>query len=176
MCQNKAQAGMIDTLVLTLSISVIMVSSISFGGSHIQQSVTREEGSYSAAMMLSLLNYRNSSYGSYNNTHNLSIADAIGAYYCEDNVIYRHELEEVIGWFLNMSVKPGYLYIFYSGGSRGGNDKYLWQWNGQKDVCGKYMSIKVSDLKLHCHMDNYTAPMIGIWPQWKKLPPMGACD
>ena len=167
----KAQASLIDILLLGFFISIALVLGMYTGEQHIQAEITKEESRYAQSMLLAAMNYRNSTYGSYNNVYNLSLAEALDLYYCRGQVT-EDDLNTTLKHLLDKLIKPGYNYIFYSRISTPVH-KSIKVWKGQPDVEAGYIPIKTFDLKLSCDVGDYYPPMLGIWPEWKKLPRKG---
>ena len=164
----KGQVGLIDVLLLGFFISVSLILGMYMGEGQVQAEITKEEAGYAQSMLLAVMNYKNSTYGSYSNIHNLSLAEAIDLYACTGK-ISREDLESTLKYLLGRMVKSGYNYIFYFY-VVGYGEKELWVYNKQKKVCAKYIPLKTFDLKLSCNTYNYTLPKLGIWPEWKELP------
>ena len=178
MCMSghrKGQATLIDILLLGMFISAILVLSLYFGNEHVKFQVAREDSSYAAAMLQSLMDYRNTTYGSFSNDMNLSVAEAINLFLCT-NKISERDINETLGSVLNSTVRPGYNYIFYAYGSRSGSSRVAWVWNRQADVCASYILVKEFSLEPSCRLDDYQAPILGIWPSWKNIPRKAACS
>ena len=168
------QASMIDLLILGLFISILLVVGM-YSPTFFSAQTNREEANYAESMMLSFMNYRNSTYGSFNNTGNMSIAEAINLYMCK-SLISEADINITSKYLLDSLVKPSYNYIFFtSANMTGGPYKSLWVWNSQSDVCTSSITLSSFNLTLACPTDDSVRPLIGIWPKWKVLPPKSGC-
>jgi hypothetical protein len=172
---SKGQASLIDILMLGMFISVLLVMSVYFGNEHIRFQVAREDSSYASAMLQSAMSYRNSTYGSYQNTMNLSLAEAINLMLCT-NKISEQDINSTLRKVLNMTVRPDYNYILYSYGVGPVSPRMIWVWNNQPDVCARYILVKEFSLEPSCVVTDYQPPILGIWPSWKEIPRLDACN
>ncbi len=172
--RKKAQASLIDILMLAMFISAILVLSMYFGNEHVKSQIAREDSSYAAAMLQSAMDYRNSTYGSYQNDLNLTVAEAINLFFCT-NKINEQDINETRRGVLNSTVRPGYNYIFYTYGISSGSGKIAWVWNNQADVCARYILVKEFTLEPSCKVNSYQPPLLGMWPSWKSIPEKSAC-
>lgn len=174
MSVNKSgQASLIDILLLGLFISIVLVLSMYFGNEHVKFQVSREDSSYASAMLQGAMSYKNSTYGSYQNDMNLSVAELINLFFCT-NKISEQDMNETLGEILNSTVRPGYNYILYTSGITSGQ-RTVWVWNRQPDVCASYILVKEFNLVPSCYVIGYQAPILGIWPSWKEIPRKSAC-
>ncbi len=181
---GKGQATMIDLLMLGLMISILLVSTIYFGSEAGRAQTAREDSVYAQSMMNALMNYNSTTYGAtpptYDNSANLPFAEALNLYFCKGGSLGT-ALPETAQIFLDKTIKPGYDYIFVA--QCGGKTIYVW--NKQSDVCADYITLSVFDFKLSCDINLkckgedkdgneitiYQQPKIGIWPDWKEIPP-----
>ncbi|MEM7813421.1 MAG: hypothetical protein QW548_00800 [Candidatus Aenigmatarchaeota archaeon] len=165
------QATFVDAIILGLFISLLLALSIAMGTQPIQAQTAREEAFYANTMLLSAMRWENATYGGFDNSNlSMSVAEAVNLYFCT-TFISASDVEAAIGYIMNSTIRPGMDYIFYAEG----NSKTLWVWNSQPDVCAKAITLVTFDLKPTCPVANWTAPMLGIWPHWKALPPKSAC-
>lgn len=162
---RKAQVSFIDVLLLGLFISLVLILGFTVGRNYMTSFVTKEESTYAKSMLVSLMNYRNTTYGDYNNTAGLTTAEAINLYFCTGKIGSR-DLNESIKALLDDLVKPNYNYIFYTYGQ----SRQVWVWKGQKELCASYIPLRTFNLKLTCDIIDYKPPMLGIWPEWKDIP------
>jgi hypothetical protein len=174
MSAGKGQASMMDILLLGLFVSILIILSVYFGNEHIRFQVAREDSSYVSSMLQSTMSYTNSTYGSYQNNLNLSVAEAINLFLCT-NKISEQGMNETLGRVLNSTVRPGYNYIFYTSGVTS-TQRMAWVWNSQPDVCARYILVKEFDLVPSCNVAGYQPPILGIWPSWKPIPRKSACS
>jgi len=170
----KGQATFVDAIILGLFISIGLVLSFMAATPPIQAQIAREEAFYANSMLLSALRWENATYGGFNNSMRMNLADAVDLYFCSSN-ISRSNLEAALGYALNTTVRHGMNYIFFAEGTGNVGTKYLWVWNSQADVCAKAITLVSADLKPTCELTNWTAPLLGVWPAWKALPPKSAC-
>jgi len=173
--KSKGQASMVDIIMLGLLISVLLVSSIFFSTAQNRAQTSREDSSYAQSMLNALMNYNISVYGTsttYQNSAWLSFSQALNLYFCNGGTPLANSLNETAGDFLNRTIKPGYDYIFIAQKS---GKRAIYQWNKQYDVCMDYITLSVFDLKLSCgSFDRGSGewpPTLGIWPDWKDVPP-----
>ncbi len=164
---------MIDLLMLGLMISILLVSTIYFGSEAGRAQTAREDSVYAQSMLNALMNYNASQYGKdniYDNSADLPFAEALSLYFCNGGATLSKALNETAGSFLNKTIKPGYDYIFIA---QKLPRAAVYQWNKQYDVCADYITLAVFDLKLSCgeFSSDDKKPTIGIWPDWKEIPP-----
>jgi hypothetical protein len=164
MLVNKGSASLLDVLFLGLFISLLLVVGSYFGNDMYRAEVVREEVLYTDSVLISLMNYRNDSIGDFDKITNLSIAEAIDMFYCEGDVS-QYNLNKTIDWFLEISVKKNYNYIFWMSNDDG---RGVHLWRGQATVCASHITVKSFDHKLSC--DDSVPVMINIWPEWKEIP------
>ena len=160
--------------MLGLFISVLLVLSVYMGNEHIRFQIAREDSAYASAMLQSAMSYRNSTYGSYRNTMNLSLAEAINLMLCT-NKISEQDINETLREVLDRTVRPGHNYILYSYGVVSGSPRMIWVWNSQPDVCARYILVKEFGLEPSCQVNDYQPPILGVWPSWKSIPRRSAC-
>jgi len=116
-------------------------------------------------MMISMMNYRGEEYGNYNNTGNVSMAQALDAFFC-DYGPSEADMNEAVSGMLNKTVKPDYNYIFYAmSGS-----KTVHAYNRQADVCAGYLPVVSFEVRTSCNATVEQQPLLGIWPSWRVLP------
>jgi hypothetical protein len=164
MSVNKGTASLLDVLFLGLFISLLLVVSTYFGNDMYRAEVVREEVLYTDSVLVSLVNYRNSSFGDFVGVSNLSVGEAIDMFYCDDGMS-QYNLNKTIGWFLETSVKDNYDYIFWMSDDDGIG---IHLWRGQATVCASHITVKSFDHKLSC--GDSVPIMINIWPEWKEIP------
>ncbi|MBU5557731.1 MAG: hypothetical protein KQA33_01495 [Candidatus Aenigmarchaeota archaeon] len=166
----RGQVSLIDVLIFAFAITGALAVSIHFADSSSRAQVVATESQYAESMLLTTMSWTNESIGSWPNSLNMTLADALNVYFCNAS-ISRSDMETAIGHVLNATVKPGYNYIFFASYTN-----QLWVWNAQADVCAKYISLVTFDFTPACNYSiSYNPPTLGIWPAWKKLPPAAAC-
>jgi hypothetical protein len=170
----KGQASLLDILVLGLFISIVVVMGLYIGNTAAQSQITREEAGYSLTQINTLMKYVPQNFGAVPNTNSWTMADAINQYFC-NNAIGQTDLQTTIGDALNKTVRPGYNYIFYTYAATDMGTQYLWTWNKQSDVCAEYIPVVAFNMTVACPYTQYQKPLLGIWPEWKKLPPKANC-
>lgn len=167
----KGQAALIDVVLLGMFISILLVFSLYT--STISNHSDRLEVSYAESMMFSLMNYRNGSYGTFNNTGNMDFAEALQVYFCGPD-IQEADLNGTARHLLDR-MAPLYNYIFFASASAQDGKKQLWVWNSQPDVCASSITLTRFNLSLVCGTSDYFKPQLGIWPKWRDIPPKSSC-
>ena len=108
----KGQASLIDVVLLGMFISIVLVYTI-YQSTFSQGQKNIQENSYAQSMFFSLMEYRNSTYGGFNNTGNMSFGEALDFYLCGKG-ISESDLNATAKYILDRSSSPLYNYIFYS--------------------------------------------------------------
>ena len=171
----KAQAALVDIVLLGTFISILLVYSF-YSSNFSSNYKNTEEASYAESMMFSLMEYRNSTYGAFNNSGNMSFSEALGVYFCRAG-LDETDLNGTVKYLLDRTASPLYNYIFYSSAvGQSGPQKQVWVWNSQSDVCASSITLTTFNLSLVCSTTDYFKPELGIWPKSKIIPPKSACS
>ncbi len=177
----KAQASMIDVLLLGLLVSIVLIAGIVFIGSEqLRAQQARTDSIYAQTQLLTLLNYRNQTWN--NATAAAMIADAVcnigvnETPNCDYN--YANENEKfywVLQNALNLTRRADYNYIFYAIDDYGQDFTIC---DRQLKVCGQNLPGQAKTAhSITCPSDSalggnsitiYYA--FGIWPSYQNLP------
>ncbi len=169
----KAQASMIDVLLLGTFISILLVYSF-YTSSTFTLSSKVKETAYAEAAAFTLVNYRNSSYGSFNNSANFTFGETLNLYFC-GSLINEQDVNRTGRYVMN-KIADQYSYIVYGFANlTDSTAKSLVIWNTQPDVCAESITVYTFDLKLTCNTTDYSKLIIGLWPKWKTLPRKNQC-
>ena len=170
----QGQASMIDVLLLGTFISILLVYSF-YTTSSFNLSSKVGETAYTEATAFTLLNYRNSTYGTFNNSANLTFGEAVNLYFCK-SLITEQDLNNTGKYVMDKIAGDKYNYIAYGFvNSTDGTPKSFVIWNTQPDVCADSITVYSFDLKLICNTTEYSKLIFGLWPKWKTLPRKNQC-
>ncbi|HLD41891.1 MAG TPA: hypothetical protein VJB06_02560 [archaeon] len=171
----KGQASMIDVLLLVTFISILLVYSF-YTSSSFTLSSKVEETAYAEASAFTLLNYKNSSYGAFNNSANLTFGNALTMYLCNSPLIAETDINSTGKYAMDRIAGERYSYIVYGFTNLTDNTiKGFGLWNTQPDVCSDSITVYSFDLRLTCKTTEYSKVIFGVWPKTKTLPRKNQC-
>lgn len=171
----KGQASMIDVLLLGTFISILLIYSF-YTTSSFALSSKVEETAYSEAAAFTLVNYKNSSYGAFNNSANITFGEAINLYLCKSPLIAEGDLNSTGRYAMDKIAGDRYSYIVYGFANlTDGTARSFTIWNTQPDVCSESITVYSFDLKLVCKTTEYSKIIFGLWPKSKTLPRKDQC-
>ncbi|MBI4015597.1 MAG: hypothetical protein HY362_02680 [Candidatus Aenigmarchaeota archaeon] len=182
MLAGKGQASMIDILILTLIVSALFVFVYVLPNAADTALESRGEAAYNRAVLSSLLNWTNATYGPYYNAFNnkagVSFGQAADLYFCcnkgdacfgklgpkEKDVEER--LEVSAADFLNKTARNEFYYILFTDFTNpAGKQRQLIAYNNQSDVCSSSLIVTSFNLNLTCSTSD--KPLAFQYAQWR---------
>lgn len=168
---RKAQASLIDVVILGTAISFVLIAGTYL---HSQQEIAAQNNKfysmYSQAMLNNIMMFRTDFASPSGLIRNASIAQLIVLHFCDNSLVDGNSLASFINnSIIRYEAPKGYNYIFYTTNGA----KELIAYNKQARVCGTHIPLAVSDITINCPATTSAMNIkyyFGMWPEWKKYP------
>ena len=182
MLAGKGQASMIDILILTLIVSVLFVYAYVLPNAADITLEKRGEAAYNRAVLSSLLNWTNATYGPYYNAFNnkagMSFGQAADLYFCcnSGDSCYKKlgpsdkDMEELLevsaADFLNKTARNEFYYILFVDYVYDvDRHRQLLAFNNQSDICSSSLIVASFNLNVTCSTPD--KPLAFQYAQWR---------
>ncbi len=183
MLAGKGQASMIDLLILAVIVSALFVFVYVLPNAADTTLEKRGNAAYNRALLSSLLNFTNATYGPPNNVFEnkagMSFANAADPYFCcKDAACFselmtgltekkmKEQLEVSAADFLNKTARTEFYYILFSDFTNPeGKRRQLLAFNNQSDVCSSSLIVTSFNLNVTCSTPD--KPLAFQYAQWR---------